>query len=36
MEHFDDLMGITHHTGDAWLDKKLNQNTAYILGALAL
>jgi hypothetical protein len=30
MEHFDDLMGITHHTGDAWLDKKLNQNTAYI------
>lgn len=31
---FDDLMGITHDTGDAWLDKKLNQNTAYILGTI--
>lgn len=30
MERFDDLMGITHSTGDAFLDKKLNQNTAYI------
>lgn len=30
MERFEDLMGITHHTGDAWLDKKLNQNTVYI------
>lgn len=26
----DDLMGITHHTGDKWLDKKLNENTANI------
>ena len=34
MERFDDLMGITHDTGDAWLDKKLNQNTAYILGTI--
>ena len=30
MERFNDLMGITHSTGDAFLDKKLNQNTAYI------
>ena len=35
MERFEDLMGITHHTGDAWLDKKLNQNTAYILDKIA-
>jgi hypothetical protein len=37
MERFDDLMGITHDTGDAWLDKKLNQNIAYIgpIAALA-
>jgi hypothetical protein len=36
MERFEDLMGITHDTGDAFLDKKLNQNTAYIgLGAIA-
>lgn len=35
MERFDDLMGITHSTGDAFLDKKLNQNTAYIgIGAI--
>ena len=27
---FEDLMGITHDTGDAFLDKKLNQNIAYI------
>ena len=31
---FEDLMGITHDTGDAFLDKKLNQNTAYILGSI--
>ncbi len=35
MERFEDLMGITHDTGDAFLDKKLNQNTAYILGKIA-
>ena len=35
MERFEDLMGITHDTGDAFLDKKLNQNTAYILGTIA-
>lgn len=34
MEHFDDLMGITHSTGDAFLDKKLNQNTCNILGTI--
>jgi hypothetical protein len=33
---FEDLMDTTHHTGNAWLDKKLNNNTAYILGALAI
>ena len=27
---FEDLMGITHDTGDAFIDKKLNQNIAYI------
>jgi hypothetical protein len=35
MERFDDLMGITHSTGDAFLDKKLNQNTCNILGTIA-
>ncbi len=35
MERFDDLMGITHSTGDAFLDKKLNQNTCNILGMIA-
>lgn len=35
---FEDLMDTTHHTGNAWLDKKLNNNTAYIgvLGSLAI
>lgn len=35
MERFDDLMGITHDTGDAFLDKKLNQNTCNIIGTIA-
>jgi hypothetical protein len=35
MERFDDLMGVTHSTGDAFLDKKLNQNTCNILGTIA-
>ena len=33
---FEDLMDTTHHTGNAWLDKKLNNNTAYILTSLAI
>ena len=36
MERFDDLMGITHDTGDAFLDKKLNQNICNILPQLAV
>jgi len=33
---FKDLMNTTHHTGNAWLNKKLNNNNAYILASLAI